>query len=162
MSEETQSTDPAGESGEEGFKPITSQEQLNKIIGGRVEAVRSQFADYDDLKAKAEQFDEIEQANKSEADKAAERIAELEQQLTQTQTEALRSRVQAKFGISNEDAELFLTGNDEAALTKQAERLAEHAADRNKQGNRAPYQGRTPNKPQSSDERDTVRNLFGA
>jgi hypothetical protein len=38
--------------------------------------------------------------------------------------EALRLRVASKFGIGDEDADLFLTGSDEETLTKQAERLA--------------------------------------
>lgn len=130
--------------GGDGFKPIESQEDLNAIIGERVSRERAKFSDYEDLKAKAARLDEIEQANKTEAEKSSERIAALEQELAQTKTEALRSRVQARFGISDDDASLFLTGNDEATLTKQAERLAEHVADRKKHGNLAPFQGRTP------------------
>lgn len=41
----------------DGFQPITSQEQLNEVIAGRVrraeDKVREAFADYDDLKAAA-------------------------------------------------------------------------------------------------------------
>jgi len=165
MPEEQQNEQPnddTGKGGGDGFKPITSQEDLNAIIGERVSRAKAQFSDYDDLKAKAARLDEIEQGDKTEADKANERISSLEKELKQSKHDALRSRVQAKFSISDDDASLFLTGDDEESLTRQAKRLAERDSDRNKQGNRAPYQGRTPDKPQNGDERETVRSLFGA
>ena len=157
---QNQNDDQGGgeDSGKE-FKPITSQDELNRIIGERVK--RAKPADYDDLKAKADRLDQIEQANKTEAEKTAERIAKLEQELNSTRATALRARVQAKHGISDEDAELFLTATDEDTLTKQAERLAQRAADRAKNGNRAPLQGRTPTASDGGDGREVARQLFG-
>ena len=38
------------------FQPITSQEQLNALLGDRLARERAKFADYDELKAKAEKF----------------------------------------------------------------------------------------------------------
>lgn len=104
------------------FKPITSQEELNRLIGERVK--RAKPADYDDLKAKAARLDEIEEANKTEQQKLAERLAEAEKSAEQARTEALRFKIASKFGVTDEDADLFLTGSDEETLTKQAERLA--------------------------------------
>ena len=46
------------------FKPITSQDELNRIIGERVK--RAKPADYDELRSKAARLEEIEQANQSE------------------------------------------------------------------------------------------------
>lgn len=66
---------------------------------------------------------EFEDRDKSELDKANERAAELEKTAAQAQAEALRYRIAAKNEISDEDAEIFLTGTDEDTLTKQAERL---------------------------------------
>lgn len=143
----------------DGFKPITSQEDLNRIIGERVK--RAKPADYDDLKAKAAKLDEIEQANKSEAQKLAEAKAALERDLEKAKAEAMRLRIAAKFGISDEDADLFLTGTDEATLTKRAERLAQRAEDRKKTGNYVPREGTNP-KPPASDEREFVRQFFAS
>lgn len=64
--------------GENGFEPITSQEALNKVIGQRIAKVESRFADYDDLKSKAEKFDEAQQAAKSDLEKALERAEQAE------------------------------------------------------------------------------------
>jgi hypothetical protein len=41
----------------------------------------------------------------------------------QARREALRFRVAASSGISDEDAEIFLTGPDEESIKRQAERL---------------------------------------
>lgn len=144
--------------GDDGFKPITSQEELNRLIGDRVK--RAKPADYDDLKAKAARLDEIEQASKSDLEKAADRAAKAEAALQAAQAESLRWKVAAKFGITDEDADLFLTGTDEATLTKQAERLSGRGQDRKKQGNRVPKEGANPT-PVANDERTAVRELFG-
>src|SRR5690606_1377738 len=73
------------------FKPITSQDELNRIIGERVK--RAKPADYDDLKSKAAKLDEIEQANQTEAEKAAKRLAELEAELNDTRRDSMRLKI---------------------------------------------------------------------
>lgn len=157
----------AGESGNEGFQPIESQDELNKFIGStRAEERRKaaeKYADYDDLKAKADEYDRVVQQSKSESDQMAERVAALEQQLSESQTIALKARVQAKYGVSDDDADLFLTATDEGTLTKQAERLAQRDEDRKKQGNRAPLQGRTSSKSgEDQPLREMARQLFSS
>ena len=152
---------PDSQPGGDGFKAITTQEEFNAALKDRLARERAKFSDYDDLKAKATQFDAAAEASQSEAEKTAAKIAKLEQELQSTQTAALRSRIQAKHGISDEDAALFLTATDEATLTKQAERLAETANDRKKNGNRDPFAGRTPTKPGDDSMREGVRALFG-
>lgn len=66
----------------------------------------------------------FEDAQKSDAERAAEALTEAKQAAATAATEVLRWRTAAKFGISDEDAETFLTGSDEATITRQAERLA--------------------------------------
>lgn len=150
------------DSGKE-FKPPATQAELNAIIAQRVDRERAKFADYNDLKAKAEQFDAAQQASKTEAEKAADRLKALEQELNATKAAAMRARIQARHGISDEDAELFLTATDEQTLTKQAERLAAREADRKKNGNRVPREGRTPQNGSSpeAEEREVAVQLFG-
>lgn len=153
-----------GGDGENGFKPITSPAELDAFLKDRVARAErkatEKFADYDDLKSKAAQLDQLEQASKTEAQKTADRIADLEKALNSTKTEALRSRIQARFKIADEDAELFLTATDEATLVKQAQRLAERAEDRKKNGNRAPLQGRTSTNSGGSPLRDLAHQVF--
>lgn len=106
------------------FKPITSQEDFEKALGKRLERERAKYADYADLKSKAARLDELEEANKTEQQKLADRLAEAEKSAERARTEALRFKIASKFGVSDEDADLFLTGTDEETLTRQAERLA--------------------------------------
>lgn len=75
-----------------------------------------------ELKAR---LDKIEAANLSDLERAQRQAQEYQEQAAKAATEALRWRTAAKFGISDEDAETFLTGSDEATITRQAERLAE-------------------------------------
>lgn len=145
----------------DGFKPITSQDELNRVIGERVK--RAKPADYDELKAKAAQLDEIEQANKSEIEKIKDRAAAAERERDEAKSAALRLRIAAKHGISDEDADLFLTGTDEATLTKQAERLAQRAEDRTKKSNHVPREGNNQHSGNANGEmREFTRNLFSS
>lgn len=70
------------------------------------------------------QLDEIKKSQMSDLEKAQTTAQEFQKAAETAKAEALRWRIAAKFGISDEDAETFLTASDEAALTKQAERLA--------------------------------------
>lgn len=147
-----------GDSGQGGEAKTFTQADLDAAVDKIAAKIRSEerqkvtakFADYDDLKKKAEG-----------AQTAEERIASLEQEIQATQREALKRRVQAAHSISDEDADLFLTGTDEDTLTAQARRLAERELERKKQGNRVPGEGRNQGA-KSGDEREAVRSLFGS
>jgi hypothetical protein len=150
------------------FKPITSQDELNRALADRLARERAKYADYKDVKAKADRLDQIEAANKTEAEKVAERIAALEADNQRIQTESLRLRIAAKHGISTEpgkdgepsDADLFLTGTDEASMTRQAQRLSAQVADRKKQSNVVPSEGKATPPPADDEMRGFARNLF--
>lgn len=156
------------------FKAITSQEELNKVIGERLERERAKvteevtakFPDYDVLKVKAGKLDQQDSANKSEIQQLTERITGFEEQARKAteradaaDAAALRSRIQAKHKISDEDAALFLTAADEAGLIKQAEGLAARETDRKKQGNRVPNEGKQ-SEAKDDGMREFTRGLF--
>lgn len=119
-----------------------------------------------DWKAKAREWENRAKANKTAADELAslkaaqmteqERLTAQLQEATSAaetaRTEALRLRIAVRHGVSDEDAELFLTASDEATLTKQAERLASREADRRKNGNHVAREG-TNNSTPPADER---------
>lgn len=163
MPDDTTTTDPKSPNtsqGDDGFRPITTQEDLDRVLGDRLKRERAKFADYDELKAKAARLDELEAANKSELEKANERAAEAEEVARKAAADALRLKVALRHGISDEDAELFLTGHDEETLTRQAERLAAATSDRKKKGPVVPGEGSSP-ATAASDEREAARQLFG-
>lgn len=143
------------------FKPITSQDDLNKVIADRVQRERAKYADYKDVKAKAAKLDEIEQASLTEAEKAAARITALETELNGVRNESTRLRIATEHGITDpDDIALFLTGTDEETLTKQAKRLADRTADRKKSGNHVSREGANPTAAEG-EGLETVRALFG-
>lgn len=71
------------------------------------------------------QLDEINRANESVLERAQREAKEAQEAAAKATADALRFRVAAKHGITDEDADLFLTGTDEATLLRQAARLAE-------------------------------------
>lgn len=162
MSEQVTESAGAPDAGQaesqEGSGPKTFDEAYVKKL--RDEAAKYRTEAKANAKA-AEQLAAIEEANKTEAQKAAERLAAAEKEAQEAKAEALRLRIAAKHGISEEDADLFLTGTDEETLTRQAERLAERTSARKKNGNVVPREGSTP-PATPDDERAFVRELFGA
>lgn len=54
----------------ETFTPPASQADLDRIIQDRVARERNKFADYDDLKAKATEYDQFKESSKTEQQKA--------------------------------------------------------------------------------------------
>ena len=58
-----------------------TQDDVNRIVQSRIVEVKNKYADYDDLKAKATKFDEMEEAEKTELQKATEKADALQAQL---------------------------------------------------------------------------------
>lgn len=109
--------------------------------------------------AAAKQLEAIEEASKTEAQKAADSLAAAQRDAEEARAEALRYRIASKFQIGDEDAALFLTGTDEETLTTQAKRLSDREAERKKTGNRVPKEG-NPSQPGTDEMREFTRKLF--
>lgn len=69
MSESAGEGGPQG-TGESNFTPPASQADLDRIIQERVARERNKFADYEDLKAKATEYDQFKESSKTEQQKA--------------------------------------------------------------------------------------------
>ena len=100
-----------------------TQDQVNKIMGELRSKERAKYADYDELKAKANKFDELEEASKSELQKAVEERdrykAEIEAMKAEKEHADLVAKVAAEQGV---DASLLarMSGDveDNAAFIK--------------------------------------------
>lgn len=99
-------------------------------------------------------LDEIEAANLSDLEKAQKQAQDAQEAAAKATAEALRFRVAAKHGISDEDADLFLTGSDAETLEKQAARLMERTPAGPKPD---PSQGA-----KGSDAKGTTADMFAA
>lgn len=143
------------------FTPITSQDELNDALKDRLARERAKFADYEDVKAKAGRLDEIEAANKSELEKANDRVAAAEAEVAGIPAkvaEALRTHL-VGLGVVHKDDEVLLTASDPDALIAQVKRLSERGVQRKKNGNHVPREGTTT--PAVEDEmRAFTRDLF--
>lgn len=102
MSTETNPTNVGGTEPSTQEKTFT-QEELNTIINDRLSREKAKYADYEDIKAKAAKFDEQEEANKSELQKALDKAASLQTQLDTlnkaNDVRAVRDKVSATTGV---------------------------------------------------------------
>lgn len=94
---------------------------------------------------------ELRKSQLSAEEKLAAELGEAAQRAARAEAEALRWRIAAKHGISDEDAELFLTGSDEETLARQAERFKELAVKPSK-GTHVPGVGNQPAPPSIAEQ----------
>lgn len=108
--------------GEE-FRPITTQEELNRVVGERVK--RAKPSDYEDLKAKAAKFDEIEQASKTELQKLAEERDDLKQRGDTAELQVARLEVALAKGLTATQAKRLVGGTREELEADADELIAD-------------------------------------
>lgn len=109
--------------GEHQFTPITSQADLDRIIGERIARERGKYADYADLKAKAGKFDEIEEKNKTELQKLQERAERAERERDSERLNLAKQQAAMKAGLPAEMA-ARLSGTTPEELAADATELA--------------------------------------
>ena len=109
------------------------------------------------LKAKAARLDEIEDASKTEAQRAAEAQAAAEQRAVQAEARALRREVALEFSLSKDDVALLDDLTDEDAMRRLAERLAQSATAHR---NYVPAEGTNP-RPEPDERREFADFLTG-
>ena len=101
-----------------------SQAELDAVVKDRLKREREKYADFDALKAKAEKFDELEAANKSELEKANEEVEKLKKELTEIKTaetvREIRESVAKETGIPAH----LLTGKTEEECKAQASAIS--------------------------------------
>lgn len=119
------------------FTPITTQEELDKVIGARLAREREKYADYDDLKAAAS--------------KLADAEARLSQIDAQAALEKIRNDVAQEAGVPAD----LLRGSNKDELTAHASALAE-ALKARPSVPVIPTQGATP----SVSDADSARRAF--
>lgn len=143
-----------------GFTPPESQEDLDRIIEARIARERAKYTGYEDLKAKAAKFDELEDAKKTDEQRSAERIARLESELTAQKLAGARVRIAAENGLDPD----LLAGSTEDELTAHAEKLAEAIKKATADAAPTPTGARVPNAGRgtgsTSDSGDWIRNAL--
>ena len=124
----TQDTQPAGN--ETTTKTFT-QDEVNAIVAERLSRDRAKFADYDALKEKAGKYDEMQEANKTELEKATEKANALEQELNSlkqaNEIQNMRQKVSNETGIPVN----LLTASTEDECKAQADAIKAYATPNN-------------------------------
>lgn len=104
-----------------------TQAEVDAIVGDRLKRDRQKYADYDALKEKAEKFDAMEEANKSELQKAIERGDALQNELNTMKAantvRDMREKVAEETGVPAS----LLTANTEEECAEQARAILEYA-----------------------------------
>jgi predicted nucleic acid-binding Zn-ribbon protein len=148
-------TEPVTEDSTPDTLQLPDDHPLVKTLAAQKSAIR-------ELKAKASRLDEIEEAQKSEAEKVADRLAKADAEVAGIPSkvcEALRAHLIKIHEIDQEDAELFLTATEPDLLLKQADRLVGQSGKRNR--NIVPREGRNPNPNPTDPTRDFLRSING-
>ncbi len=158
----TQGAEQGGESGN--YTPPATQAELDRIIAARISREREKYADYDDLRSKAERLAEIENANKTEAEKAAEQLAALQAEVaaykTREQVAAWKAEVAEATGVPA----AALAGNTKEEIEAHAETLKPLIAQpqTRPQPLIVPAEGKTPPALNSHALEDALRKAVGA
>lgn len=111
-----QNSGPQAEPKEQGFAPVTSQADLDRIIQEQVARAVAGFADYDAIK---KQLTDIEDASRSDLERAQKRAEEAERLAAEATASALRARISSSKGVP----EALLTGATEEEMTAVADQL---------------------------------------
>jgi predicted lipid-binding transport protein (Tim44 family) len=90
------------------FVPITSQEQLTKVIGERIAKVKNQFSNYDELKQKADELETMQA-----------KFSDVQKELENTKVQKLKLEILSKEGLS--DWIELIPASDEEGIKKQVE-----------------------------------------
>lgn len=100
-----------------------TQDELNALIGDRLKKEREKFADYEELKKKASEFDKAEDAKKTELQKAQEALdtmtAERDRLLREKSVAEIRANVAKETGVPAN----LLTAETEEEAKAQAEAI---------------------------------------
>lgn len=104
-----------------------TQEEVNSIVQERLFKERKKYENFDEYKEKASKFDEMEEANKSELQKANERALALEAELNNLKSANEIREIREKVSTETNVPSSLLTGNTEEECKAQAEAIKAYA-----------------------------------
>ena len=102
-----------------------TQTDIDRIVQDRLAREREKYVDYDALKEKAAKLDEIEEASKSELQKATERAAALQGELDALKNAEKLRLMREKVAKDTGVPATLLTGDSEDACKTHAKQILE-------------------------------------
>ena len=116
---------PAQQSADE---PKFTQAELDEKLQTRLRREREKYADFEKFKADSERLRQVEEAEKTEAQKAADAVAAAQKAEADARAEAVRYKAAAAHGIGPDDIDLIGSGSEDEVMAR-AERLGRLIAD---------------------------------
>jgi len=145
-----------GKLDEEGRKAVRSELTRARDEAARYRTKANKFGDMDPEKAKQAltKLNEIEEQNKTDAQKAADRATAAEKVATDARIELLRERIGRKHSLS-ETFTALLQGTDEDTMNAHAEKLAAELTEvRKRPGDAVPTTPKSSTSPGAGDSDD--------
>lgn len=100
-----------------------TQEQVNALLADQKRKIGDKYADYDDVKAKAAKFEDLEQASKSELQKALDEVASLKTELGAHKTKEQVAAWAAEIVKDSDIPATVLRGSTREELEQHFEQL---------------------------------------
>ena len=114
---------PETNQNEQGAERTFSQVDVDRIVADRLLRERQKYVDYDALKDKASKYEQMEEASKTELQKANERAAKLQKELDDLKQAETVRQVRAKVSKETGVPETLLTAGTEEECKAQAEAI---------------------------------------
>lgn len=157
MSDINNNNNSTADAGEKTF----TQAEMDAIIEGRLAREKQKYADYEDLKEKAGKYEVLKNSSKTEAEKTAEQIADLQKQLEGLTKEKTVSQARSKVAAEMKVPVELLTGEDEETCKKQAKAILNFAKPTNYPGTRSNNKPHTNESHADDGMRAFAQQLFG-
>jgi hypothetical protein len=135
-----------------------TQDDLNRIVADRVSREKANYADYDQLKAAAEELARLKDAEKTDLERQAEELAKVTAERDSLALERLRRRVADAKELPRDAFEL-VSGSTEDEVTASVEKLLALITKAPRGPRPDPSQGRVP---QAAAGGDWLRDRFKA
>lgn len=111
----------------QGTEKTFTQAEVNEIVKERLKRDQGKYSDYDDLKKKAEEYDKIQEASKTELQKANDKADKLQEELDALKKAESVRDIRAKVSKETGVPENLLTGDTEEDCKTQAEAIKTYA-----------------------------------
>lgn len=100
-----------------------TQDELNAIVNDRLGREKAKYSDYEDLKAKADKFDQLEEANKTELQKITDKATALENELKALKKANEIQKVRAEVAKAQNVPADLLTADTKEECEAQAKQI---------------------------------------
>lgn len=104
---------------------LLTQVDVDKVVETRLERQKKQFADYDDLKEKANKVDTISKEYEGKLKEKDTKIGELSGEVKKATLETDKVKILREFKLSDDVAD-FITGDTADDMRQKAEKLQKH------------------------------------